>query len=524
MTDNPVEQHRVRKCVIYMYLEDESIYVGEPKQANSGIPQGAYLKRHRIPLDNAGNFFGPGNIAVGAPVMFYGRSFYVVSCDQFTRDYLTTEKGLNISDDEPFPDDPIDLHRATMKKDTVNFPYPPAPRNDALAAYIEAAAGAPSHLLVADKLDKFLANDGKVLRFFCVWDDRGALYGEKRPFVLHYYLADDSVEVLEVAEPNGGRDPFPVFLRRQPLPAQKVEVKLGGVGKLDYVNHLDLRIGSTINVFGRDFLLHDADMFTKEWYVHNEGYTYEEHFPQVEVNEPPLPIPQNAVPPYNGFGGMADSLQNCVALIPKPVRPDFDKQMTYTNTVLRFKAKMVVDPTGYARYQPTESDEMREFIVSVYLSNDTVAVFEPPDRKRQISGGKFLERQECLKPNSPDKYTAVDCFAGATFTLFSRCFLLTEADGYTYGFMEEHGPSFPRSDYKQVIHRLASLVAGSSDQIRGALGPIAKTDAQGLQQVLTQCDIDVVQQECVTVFRRLAGGADTVDAKDVLEELGIEAA
>ena len=39
-----------------------------------------------------------------------------------------------------------------------------------------------------------------MLRFFAVWDDRGALYGEKRPFVVHYYLADDSVEVLEVAE------------------------------------------------------------------------------------------------------------------------------------------------------------------------------------------------------------------------------------------------------------------------------------------------------------------------------------
>ena len=46
---------------------------------------------------------------------------------------------------------------------------------------------------------KFLENDGKVLRFYCTWDERrpdGAT--EKRPFVLHMFLADDSVEILEV--------------------------------------------------------------------------------------------------------------------------------------------------------------------------------------------------------------------------------------------------------------------------------------------------------------------------------------
>jgi hypothetical protein len=524
VTESAVENHRVRKCVIYMYLEDESVYVGEPKQPNSGIPQGVFLKRHRIPMDNSGAFFGVGDIRVGETVTFYNRRFFVVSCDAFTRDFLM-KKGLPVAEDEPFPDEPIELYRETMKKDTVAFPYPPAPRNDALAAYIEASHGAPSHLLVADKREKFLANDGKVLRFFCVWDDRGALYGEKRPFVLHYYLADDSVEVLEVAEPNGGRDPFPVFLKRQPLPFTKHEVVLGGSRKTGtYVTHLDLRVGRTVNVYGRDFLIHDVDAFTKRWYVQNEGFDPDEDFPEIEIHEPQPPIPQNAVPPYNGFGGFADSLQNCASLIPKPVRPDFDKQMTYTDTVLRFKAKIVKDPTGYSKYTPTEDDEFRDFIVSVYLSNDTVAVFEPPDRKRQIAGGKFLERQECLKPFSPEKYEATDCYAGARLILFSRCFLLTEADGYTYGFMERHGPSFPRSDYDQVVARVQSLIAGREEAARESLARKGSMDAAGLRSALTNAEIEVVHQECVTVFRRLAGGADTLDAEELCEVFGIAVA
>lgn len=39
---------------------------------------------------------------------------------------------------------------------------------------------------------------GKVLRFFCVWDDRGGLFGDRRPYVVHYYLEDDTVEINEV--------------------------------------------------------------------------------------------------------------------------------------------------------------------------------------------------------------------------------------------------------------------------------------------------------------------------------------
>ena len=34
-----------------------------------------------------------------------------------------------------------------------------------------------------DKLKRFLENDRKVLRFFCIWDDRDSMFGELREFV-----------------------------------------------------------------------------------------------------------------------------------------------------------------------------------------------------------------------------------------------------------------------------------------------------------------------------------------------------
>ena len=57
-----------------------------------------------------------------------------------------------------------------------------------------------------------------MLRFYCVWDNRQNLYGDRRPFRLHFYLEDHTTEILEVHEQNPGRDRFPVFLQRCQLP------------------------------------------------------------------------------------------------------------------------------------------------------------------------------------------------------------------------------------------------------------------------------------------------------------------
>ena len=52
---------------------------------------------------------------------------------------------------------------------------------------------------------KFLQWDTKVLRFFCVWDDRQSMYGDQRKFVLRYYLADDTMDMVEEHVANSGR-------------------------------------------------------------------------------------------------------------------------------------------------------------------------------------------------------------------------------------------------------------------------------------------------------------------------------
>ncbi len=62
--------------------------------------------------------------------------------------------------------------------------------------YMEARLG--KHIEGREKLRKFLDNDKKVLRFEGLWDDTGSLYGDKNSYVLSYFLANDTVEIVEV--------------------------------------------------------------------------------------------------------------------------------------------------------------------------------------------------------------------------------------------------------------------------------------------------------------------------------------
>jgi hypothetical protein len=72
-------------------------------------------------------------------------------------------------------------------------------------------------------------------------------------------------------ERNSGRDPFPVFLKRGPLPKEKPRGAslTGRFPKSLCFTPQDFRTGMTISVYGRDFFIHDCDDFTRQWYQVN---------------------------------------------------------------------------------------------------------------------------------------------------------------------------------------------------------------------------------------------------------------
>ena len=50
----------IHNCILTYYLIDDSISVMEPRQENSGLPQGGFLKRSRVPRLSPGTSVGVG--------------------------------------------------------------------------------------------------------------------------------------------------------------------------------------------------------------------------------------------------------------------------------------------------------------------------------------------------------------------------------------------------------------------------------------------------------------------------------
>ena len=260
--ESAAENFRIRKCVVLYYLEDDSMQVSEPKVENSGIPQGVFIKRHRIPKpDEAYAYYTYNDLGIGAELPMYGRTFRLVNADGFTTKFYAEKLGVDLGFAEEFPEDPYSTMRETAKlfataKGTPYLAFPPNRKFDDLTQFVEARLGMATHIINVDKLRSFLDNDRNVLRFYCVWDDTDRLFGDKRPFILHFFLADDTVEVLEVQQPNSGRDPFPQLVKRCKLPIDSASPSG------PFVQIENLGIGKTINIYGKYLLMYAADKHT----------------------------------------------------------------------------------------------------------------------------------------------------------------------------------------------------------------------------------------------------------------------
>ena len=86
VVESRLENYRIRKVTIFYYLEDKSIMITEPKMVNSGVPQGAFLKRHVV-LKPDGTPFVPDDFSIGCDTGVYGRQIRIYDCDDYTRKF-----------------------------------------------------------------------------------------------------------------------------------------------------------------------------------------------------------------------------------------------------------------------------------------------------------------------------------------------------------------------------------------------------------------------------------------------------
>jgi len=78
-----------RRLIIQFYLADDSLSIYEPAQKNSGIIEGKFLERRKYKnVDKQLAFISPTDMPIGGDVKINGHSFHILSCDEYTRNYL----------------------------------------------------------------------------------------------------------------------------------------------------------------------------------------------------------------------------------------------------------------------------------------------------------------------------------------------------------------------------------------------------------------------------------------------------
>jgi hypothetical protein len=425
------ENFRVRKCIMYYYLEDDSMYVVEPKVENSGIPQGVFLKRHKFPKPD-GDYYHWSDLDASKEIEIYGRVYRITGYDDFTRRFYQ-DNGAELAPQEEPPKDKFEETRFM-----VNMKQSP-PDELETKEYFEAKMNGGKK---NKGLASFIENDRKVLSFKVSWYDDSYNGGEMR-FAMNYFLSDKTMEVKEQKESNSGYDQFPMLLKRMVVPKEPVQTHYPSMSlrKEEHYEPSDFLIGNVISIFKRKMKIIDCDEYTKQWYKDNLGV---EQVP-IKQAKPKSGHAINSVPTYNGYGTPEDSLGSVYSLDPKPPKKDEKKFYKMDMHVLRFDAKLV---------STEPDDETRKFIVSFYCGDDTIQVYEICDRNSGRQGGKFLERKKHNHPAYGRYYVETDFAIGKTVHLGGHRFQLNDCDEYTHKYMEDNFDQFPHASIDHVLEKI----------------------------------------------------------------------
>ncbi|KAF0685337.1 Aste57867_22757 [Aphanomyces stellatus] len=526
--ESNVENFRVRKCIVLYYLEDDTIQIIEPKVENSGILQGNFVKRHRIPKpesDEGGNmaFYTFDDINIGAQVTFYGRTFHIQTADPFTRRFLESH-GICVGADQPTPVDAftgtpfsqsdderaatchVEIRHAHMSRETGqdmdgNYGKKQYPMKE----FMEASLG--KFARPTDHRRRFNQHDRHVLRWFAVWDDTAKLYGTSHRYTIHFFLADNTVEIRESYERNSGCDPFPKLLNRSRLLKQpKFEGPFATALTTvtpppddDFFSWEDLTVGSTISIYNRNILLLDADASTREWYV--------EH--GIDIG-PPLVLPDKTIkrppfvpPPYNGLGSEIDSLGSCYHLTPKPHRKSMEE--TDNKIILRFSASM-------ATTKP--EDVLRRFVFSFMICDLSITIMEPPQRNSGIGGGKFIERGIHKHATRGTPLQKSDFYIGAKIQIVGQVFSLDNMDEYSAKYMEQHPTDFPMADRDRALTKARVIWRPALwDAVSG------QTELTPAQARVWLKDVNLVPHEVIALVRGHANDEGNLDVAKLKQAL-----
>ena len=511
---NVLEQIRTRVVEIALHMEDNSIEITEPKIRNSGLLQGKLLKRHRIVkpmnsrlsrsastsslssrpstgavspgLPNGVQYFGIEDFCSGARLEIYNMVYTVYDCDGETKRYMEEQLGRPFGATGSVP--------STL--------YDPSKFGK--------VAKRGKKQKKENKMAGFYEYDRKVLRFFGTWDSSSQFFGDELYVRLHYSLAENTMEVMPVHTRNSGRDKLAKLLKKtiimkpggyESAPAGDTMLGESGFSTADLAQYFkparpyhwtDLSIGMKISVAALDIKIIDADEFTREFYV-SKNMPLDQ---AIVVPKPQYPTIHNEIPPHNGFGSEADSLQTCkTQLQPSAPSKDGAKAQLYQGMILRFAATME---------NPKPEDLSRKFIIQVHLEDDTIQVREPPIRNSGHKGGIFLSRSNLERHDGTSPIRPKDIYLGTVIPILSHMFRIHDADDYTLKFMEENCNLWEHSRLSVIVEKLRDKQEVVSRLILTVPGVATRVMSYAeIEALFAKAHMGFVKQEVVTLLRVL---------------------
>lgn len=453
--------HRIRELLLLYYTDDNTLEVREKVTANAGLPQGTFVKKHKVPKGKDG-FITDRDLVPGRSISVYGRQFNILGCvDDLTRTHLSG-LGIDVSVDLAAPPSP-EAVAASRYQGGGN-----TAANREFKDYNETMLGGNG--IAARKLGAFL-DFGSVppLKFQAVWqDDR--MYGDLNRYTVSFFLEDRTFKIYDDVHGNDGKGPFTTALKRQKIPKQ-YKVDPASIGHQDsaFYDVLDLYVGNTLAVHGKELLLVDAVPATRQFYAEQASKS-----PAFREQPPPIPLaadggadarPTQEPVPYLGgvvtFGSEESSLQSCLSLHPTKPKQDPEKVKSNQAASLKFSADLVsVKPEDFGR----------KFVVSFFLFDDTVCVFEEGRKNSGIVPGKFLRRQR-LKNAAGEYFSTKDFFVGAQIRINEFDFVLDGLDAFSLNYAIHHPELFAWANLENIIAEIRARVRPDTQVGREAAGP-----------------------------------------------------
>ncbi|KAF2360004.1 protein of unknown function DUF1126 [Trinorchestia longiramus] len=457
---------------LLLYTEDNTVVVLQQPAHNTGSYSGRkVLSRQRVPLPHEPtNHIKPENLQAGCTVQIIGRTYTVQGCDESSYQYLRAQ-GLN-----PPP--------------VVSFTSSPPEFQDEADGRLPAPRAWPKHF----PLKTYIQNVGKVLRYFGEWVGGTPRLGGVTTILsekieLRCYLEDGTIEVRCHPQPLRGRtgplrDHSSRVLRRCLVPKNPHD--LSGVSNLGCVDRpvlslfptsgrpvmdrcprvsapphflgpQDFVLGTSVSINGRLLRLVECDAFTTSYCKDVLGIE------QIPVSYQYFTEPQGA------------SLHRRIAPLDPPKLEEHPKDPTHPlptsvtftthlssnklpagdeEIVLRFSARLVSDDPN---------DALRRFVVSVFVHDSTISVYEVSRINSGRRAGMFFAR--CLVPSEDGRFiTPNSLHVGGKVSIFSHLFEIIGADEFTCAYMERSADQFTEANYdvalsaaKSKLHTPSSL-------------------------------------------------------------------